>query len=97
MQRKIGRPLKYPQFLQALEDREVYTPASIARLGEEKGLLEDIPPEQRKSHCLKIRHTLARMSTNQQFPQGGDGTVFLRGQQPSRGWFGSRWKDCLRS
>ena len=100
MARKIGRPMKYPQFITALDDTTFYSPASIVRHGREQEifaemLLEDATPEQEKKLVLLIRHTLARFSQNHQFPPEGDGLVYLTGQAPIRGWYGKRWKCAL--
>ena len=36
---KVGRPAKYHQLLEFLDDDELYTPASIVHLAEKRGLL----------------------------------------------------------
>ena len=96
MPKTIGRPMKYKQFLLILEDQEIYTPATIVRFGRSKQLFDpDLGEAASKKAGLKIRHTLARLSTNRQFPHQGDGWVSIRGQPPLRGWFGWRWKETI--
>ena len=96
MTNPIGRPMKYRKFITILDDEEVYTPATIVRFGEERGLLDTkLPKEKLQEQRLKIRHALARYSSNHFFPRKGDGWVDLRGQPPHRGWFGKRWKEDL--
>ena len=96
MAKPIGRPMKYKHFITILDDETVYSPASIVRLGEKQGLIDpDLDEAQRKKERLRIRHTLARFSQNHQFSQEGDGLVMIKGQTPTRGWFGKRWKAAL--
>ncbi len=91
-----GPRLKYRAFIDGLADDQVYSPATIVRLGEGQGMLEGLsesgdPRELRR----KIRHTLARLSTNRGFPYEGDGWVEIPGQAPLRGWWGWRWKQAI--
>ena len=96
---QVGRPLKYRQLLDILDDDTLYSPGSIARNGEEKGLLPTMPTvAERNYRRLLIRHTLARFVFNHHFPKlgkGGDGLVKLIGQAPAQGWFGATWKAAL--
>lgn len=71
----------------------MYSPASIARFALEKGVLDT---ETLKQSYRRIRITLGRMTQNKRhlFPLGGDGTVFQKGQPPTPGWFGRRWKQA---
>lgn len=96
MVKPIGRPMKYREFLEILEDDKVYAPSTILILGESKGLLEmtDDAQEMRNKR-MRVRHALARYSANHLFSNRGDGLVFLKGQSPIRGWFGKRWKADL--
>ncbi|CAM2069106.1 hypothetical protein SCOR_27300 [Sulfidibacter corallicola] len=95
--RVIGRPMKYRPFIEALEDDVVYTPASIIDWGYEKGvLLKEPGSKEGRSQRVKVRHSLARFSKNHGFPDEGDGVIRRKGQQPARGWKGSRWKASLR-
>ena len=92
---RVGRPLKYVRFLELLEDDSVYSPASIVRLGETIGLFSYLTkPEELPQARLRVRHTLARFSSNHKFPDDGDGTVHIKGQAPIRGWKGCRWKQA---
>lgn len=94
--RPVGRPMKYRHFIENLEDGVLYTPARIVQHGEMLGFFQKIrSPKLLKKEKQRIRHTLARFSTNHQFPNEGDGMVFLKGQAPTRGWTGKRWKAAL--
>lgn len=96
MSSKVGRPLKYVRLLSALDDSELYSPASIAHFGEEHGILPtNLPKPELVQQRVRIRHTLARYKSNHHFPKQGDGFVFLEGQSPTPGWYGSRWKERL--
>ena len=95
---KVGRPLKYVNLLSALEDGVVYSPASIAHFGEANGLIPtNLPKDKLIQQRVRIRHTLARYKTNHEFPKQGDGFVYLEGQSPTPGWYGSRWKAKLEN
>lgn len=90
---RIGRPLKYRHFIEALDDDTIYTPASIVQLGEIKGLFpRALKDRDLYDAKLRVRHTLARFSSNHHFPYMGDGLACLEGHPPMRGWKGSRWK-----
>ncbi len=97
MANPIGRPMKYRRFITMLEDEKIYCPATIVRLGEEKGLFNpDLDKERLKKVKMKVRHSLARFSSNHMFPRDGDGHVErIHGQPPLRGWTGKRWKEHL--
>ena len=96
MAKRVGRPMKYRHFLTILKDDQVYTPGSIVRFGESLGLMNpDLQGDELKWEKVKIRHTLARFSTNHMFPKDGDGWVSIKGQPAIRGWFGRRWKEAL--
>ena len=96
MARSVGRPLKYRQLLTALHDEDVYSPGKIARFGEATGILDtSISEDEVLQQRLRIRHTLARYRINHKFPREGDGMVYLRGQSPTPGWTGKRWKARL--
>lgn len=94
--KSVGRPMKYGRFIENLEDDVVYTPAAIVRHGELLGLFPATSYEKKKKAKLRIRHTLARLSVNHQFSERGDDLVFLRGQAPTRGWYGWRWKRAAK-
>lgn len=96
LKRQSGRPLKYRHLLEILEDDTIYSPGSIVRNGEEKGLLS-IPEgsEERNLQRLRIRHTLSRFARNHEFPRPGEGWVTLIGLAPTPGWRGSTWKAAL--
>ncbi len=96
MTKSIGRPMKYRAFLEILDDATIYTPTTILRLGESRGLLEPSnDPEELKKQRIRVRHALARYSSNHFFPNRGDGFVCMKGQAPIRGWTGERWKRDL--
>lgn len=96
MTKTIGRPMKYRQFIEILEEDQVYTPAAIVRHGEAHGLLNGVQKgTARQKARLRVRHSMARFSANHFFPKEGDGMVLQRGQPPQRGWYGRRWKEEL--
>jgi len=75
----------------SLDDHDLYTPAVIATLAVTNGFVEDTPLAK-----LRVRITMSRLTFNHHFPRGGDGLVTLRGQAPTPGWWGHRWKDAAR-
>ncbi len=95
MKRPIGRPMKYRKILQRLENDDLYTPAAIARFAVEAGLVKESRNEPKKLVLQRIRIAMGRFSNNHDFPDEGDGMVTLRGQAPTPGWFGWRWKAPL--
>ena len=92
MSRPIGRPMKYREILLHLEDDDLYTPAAIARFAAEADLIKESERALRKIALQRIRVAMGRYSNNHLFPDEGDGMVTLRGQSPTPGWFGWRWK-----
>ena len=96
MANPIGRPMKYGQFIEILEDDRIYSPATIVAHGERHNLVpKEGKQEELKKQRMRIRHSLSRFSQNHQFPFGGDGQVsdVIKGQPPQRGWYGHRWKE----
>ena len=92
-----GRPMKYAHFITILEDQVIYTPATIVRYGASMGFFDKrLKGEALKAAKMKVRHTLARLSANRDFPKGGDGWTVIPGQAPLRGWLGRRWKAALQ-
>lgn len=94
--RAIGRPMKYHALVKALVDETVYTPSTIAAFALQSGFIRESDPEACNLAKQRIRITLGRFSNNHHFPDGGDGRVTLRGQAPTPGWFGWRWKAALK-
>lgn len=92
----MAKPFKYRVFVDGLDPDTIYSPASIVRHGEDAGLLDDLPEDELKITRRRIRHTLARLSTNRGFPYQGDGWYRLPGQAPLRGWFGWRWQEAIQ-
>lgn len=89
--------MKYAHFIRILRDDVIYSPASIVRYGHTLGFFEKgLDRETLKKKWIKVRHTLARLSTNRGFPREGDGWTLVEGQAPMRGWFGARWKAALQ-
>ncbi len=86
----IGRPMKYDNVLLSLDDNDLYTPAAIVRHALQNGMIED-----EKTAITRLRITLSRYSQNHEFPKAGDGLVTIKGQAPTPGWWGHRWKDSL--
>ena len=94
---KVGRPMKYKHFILMLEEDGLFTPAAIADDGENKGFVQPfIDGDNYGEVRRRIRHTLARLSQNHDFPKEGDGMINREGQQPQRGWYGWRWKMATR-
>lgn len=89
MKKTIGRPAKYTEIIKNLTDNDVYTPATIAVFAAEGNFLEGDEPIELQRR--RVRITLGRFSCRF-FPNEGDGRVTLKGQAPTPGWFGWRWK-----
>ena len=81
--------MKYAGILQQLEDTRLYTPATIADFALALGLLSG------NRERTRVRVALIRFARTRRFPEGGDGLVTLRGQSPTPGWYGKRWKKAL--
>ena len=94
---RIGRPRKYTHIIDALEEDEIYSPGAIVRFAEEKGLLDDYFEEESNKKLVRqrIRISCIRLSEMHQFPAGGDALVTIKGQAPTPGWYGWRWKQSL--
>ena len=86
----IGRPMKYRNVLLSLDDHDLYTPAAIVRHALDRKMIDNKPLA-----ITRLRITLSRYSQNHQFPKAGDGLVTIKGQAPTPGWWGHRWKDEL--
>ena len=91
----MGRPLKYRAVLDRLDDAVLYTPASISAFAERMGFIKGRASDWRRLQRQRIRIALGRFSNNHDFPDEGDGMVVLRGQSPTPGWFGWRWKRAI--
>lgn len=95
MRRPIGRPMKYKGIIERLEEDDLYTPATIAAFAEKIGFVKDQDQAQKRLAKQRIRIALGRFSNNHGFPDEGDGMVTIKGQSPTPGWFGWRWKAAL--
>ena len=90
MTSKKGRPLKYTPFVHVLENDVLYSPATIVNHGIKQGLIpKDISKVQRK--C--IRQAMSRLA--QRLPSNPEGFVKIKGQEPSRAWYGASWKGLI--
>jgi len=87
-----GRPLKYIDAFKNLDDKDVYSPAKIARLHVDT--LKNLSEDERKELLRRMRHTFSRFRKSHGFENTGDGTVELKGQSPVIAWFGYRWKEA---
>ena len=87
--------MKYKSLIEALEEDDLYTPATIAAFAEETAYFEESDPQMKRLAKQRIRIALGRFSNNHQFPDEGDGMVTIKGQAPTPGWFGWRWKAAL--
>ncbi len=87
--------MKYKTLLESLEEDALYTPASISAHAQKSGFLTSEEPDQVRLEKQRIRIALGRFSNNHNFPDEGDGMVTLRGQAPTPGWFGWRWKAAI--
>ena len=87
--------MKYKPLLESLEEDELYTPASIAAYAQKIEFITSTEPDQVRLEKQRIRIALGRFSNNHNFPDEGDGMVTLRGQAPTPGWFGWRWKAAI--
>ncbi len=92
-----GRPMKYDALLRVLEEEDLYCAASIVNnaLKVKVWRIDNYSWESVQRQKMRVRHSLARYSTNHKFPFVGDGLVFMKGQAPQRGWYGWRWKANL--
>ena len=95
MKRPIGRPMKYRKLIERLEEDELYTPATIAMFADELGFIRDGDEKSKRLDHQRIRIALGRFSNNHGFPDEGDGMVTIKGQSPTPGWFGWRWKAAV--
>ena len=95
MRKPIGRPMKYKLLIESLDDDDLYTPGAIASYAEENGFIPPGGPDQKRLYKQRIRIALGRFSNNHNFPDEGDGMVTVRGQAPTPGWFGWRWKAAI--
>lgn len=86
----IGRPMKYGAVILSLDDHDLYTPATIVRHALDREMIKND-----KLPIQRLRITLSRYSQNHGFPKAGDGLVTIKGQAPTPGWWGHRWKDGL--
>ena len=91
-----GRPMKYGRILQTLNEDELYTPATIAMIALKSDLCQPANTKEAKRTYQRIRIALGRFSNNHHFPDEGDGIVTIKGQAPTPGWFGWRWKAAMR-
>ena len=86
MKHKTGRPMRYLHIIRALHDDRLYSPATIASLARDTGLLD--PTVEPFLARQRVRIAMARYATSHGFPHEGDGLVTIPGQTPTPGWFG---------
>lgn len=90
----MGKPvnvIKHADLLQKLHEFEVYSSASIARYGQKIGYYKGLKPEELKTAMRRTRHCLLSFASNH-LPPEGDGSINIKGQQETVGWYGWRWK-----
>jgi len=90
-----GRPMKYRHLIENLEDEKLYSAGAIVRNAIAKGLLDEVPDEEKKVR-QRVRHTMSRFAHNHGFPKKGDGLEVTAGQPPRPGWRGATWKAALQ-
>jgi len=88
--------MKYRTILEKLADDQLYTPASIAGYALATGFIDSKDPDRIRLEKQRIRISMGRFSNNHDFPDEGDGMVTIKGQAPTPGWFGWRWKAALK-
>ena len=86
-----GRPKKYIFIVSRLDDQTLYSPAKISHFA--ASYYSHLNPEVRRNRLQRIRITMARFATKHRFPHEGDGMVTIKGQAPTPGWYGWRWKE----
>lgn len=80
---------KYDDLLIQLEDEVLYSAGAIIRFAQDSDFAQG------QQALLRIRISLNTRATRYSFPELGDGWVRLRGQGPTPGWFGWRWKSTI--
>lgn len=89
--------MKYAHIVEALPENELFTPAKIAHFAQSYGFLEDETAESLPRARIRVRVYFSRFANDNEFPKEGDGLVFLPGQPGTPGWYGSRWKNAVRT
>lgn len=93
--KRKGRAKKYCAYVRLLEDDTLYTPSTIVDLGIQEGLFPKGLGKDVYFACRKkVRQAMSRIAVN--LPQNEDGWIKLKGQQASRAWLGSKWKDAIK-
>ncbi len=88
--------MKYDNLIKALEDNKIYTPSTIASFADENDWVDVLDPEDRRLELQRIRIAMGRFSNSHGFPDNGDGMITVRGQPPTPGWYGWRWKSARK-
>jgi hypothetical protein len=91
----VGRPIKYKPIIEALDEDTLYTPATIANFAFDRGLFKEVNAAKVRIQKQRIRIAMGRFSNIHAFPDEGDGMVSIKGQAPTPGWFGWRWKAVV--
>ena len=92
VKRRTGRPAEYIELIESLEDETVYTPAGIAIKAIKDGFVSTETESERRLARQRIRINFGRFSNLHKFPDRGDDMVKIKGQAPTPGWYGWRWK-----
>ncbi len=92
MPKAAGRPRKYAGVIHLLNDDDLYSPASIARIAQAEGWLERFLEKEPNEALVVQRLRISCIRQSNGFPEAGDGQVKIWGQPPVPGWFGWRWK-----
>ena len=90
----FGRPIKYKDLLNQLNQNSLFSSAGIARFGIEVGYYEGLTVDKRKKKMRQIYLALGRLAKSRNFPVFGDGIIRLDGQAPTPAWFGWRWQNA---
>lgn len=86
-----GCPLKYADMTNNLLDDEIYSPACIVDQAMMDGRIDPDDMDQRR----RVRMSFCKIRQARGFSETGDGLVRRRGQRPTIGHFGHRWKDAV--
>lgn len=84
--------MKYKHIIAELDEDALYTSGSIALMAAERNML---PEGDLVKNRRRVRIALASFANAHNFPDEGDGIVFLKGQSPTPGWYGWRWKAAM--
>ena len=97
MSRRVGRPMRYGQFIIRLDNEECYSVNSIIENARKNNLFAFIEDEDKDDFAVIRRRAFDALSKLKvkYLPRKEDGYTYNQFSTPEPAWYGWRWKEAL--